>query len=87
MQYSHQNCLLLHCVKEAKDENKDEVTIKTLGGEEINTDISHEDLDMMHRIGKRDRKYGKTRPIKIKFARLVAYNVCRNKKNSMVKPF
>ena len=43
-QYFHQNCLLPHSEKETKDENKDEVTIKTLNVE-VNTEISHEDLD------------------------------------------
>ena len=56
--YSHQNCLLLHGVKERKCENTDEVTIKTLS-EELNIGISHKDLDRTHVIGKTDRSYGK----------------------------
>ena len=68
-QYSRRNCLLLHRVKETKDKNTDDVTIKTLSEE-----ISHEDLDRTHRIGKTDRNDGKSRPIIIKFARYAARN-------------
>ena len=78
-QYSRQNCLLLHSMKETKDENTNEVTIKTLS-EEINIDISPEDLERKHRIGKTDRNGGKSRPMIIKFPRYtVSYNVYRKK--------
>ena len=63
-----------------KDENTEEVTIKTLS-EKMNNEISHEDLDRMHRTGNADRNDGKSRPIIIKFARYaVRNNVYRNKK-------
>ena len=55
--YSHRNCLL-YGVKDSKDESTDEVTIKTLG-EEMNIDISHDDLNRTHRISKTDRNDGK----------------------------
>ena len=41
-QYSRPNCLN-YGVKDSKDENADEVTIKTLG-EEMNIDISHDKI-------------------------------------------
>ena len=86
-QYSRRSSLLLHGVKEIKDENTDEVTIKTLS-EEMNIDISHEDLHRTHRTGKTDRNDGKSRPITTKFARYaVRKHVYRNKKNLKGKNF
>ena len=86
-QYSRPNCLLLHDVKETKDENTDEVTIKTLG-EKMNIAISQEDLDRTHRIGKTDRNDSKSIPIIIKFARYaVRNNVYRKEKNSKINIF
>lgn len=52
VQYSCRNYPLLHGVKKTKDKNTDEVTIKTFS-EEMNTVISHEDLDRMHRTDKK----------------------------------
>ena len=71
----NRNCLLL-----LLHSDTDEVTIKTLI-EETNIDISHENLDRTHGIGKTDRNDGKSRPIIIKFARyVVCNNVYKNKK-------
>lgn len=69
-------------------ENTDEVTVKTLS-KEINTDISHEDLDRMHRIDKTDRSDGKLRPIIIKFARYAIRVMMstERRKNARVKIF
>ena len=86
-QYSRRNCLFLHIVKETKNQNIDQVTIKTLS-EEMNIDINHDDLYRTHRIGKADRNDGKPTPIIIKFARYaVRNNVYRIKKKLKGKNF
>ena len=85
-QSSRPNCLL-HDVKETKDENTDEVTIKTLS-EKMNIEISQKDLDRTYRIGKTDRNDSKSIPIIIEFARYaVRNNVYRKEKKSRINIF
>ena len=85
-QYSRRNCLLVHGVKEEQNEDTDKVVIKLIR-DNLEEDISLEDLDRTHRIGSSRNSNGKTRPIIIKFAR---YNVRRrvfsNKKKLKGKP-
>ena len=64
-QYSRRNCLLIHGIKEEKDENTDNVVIKFIQ-DDLQEEINIEDLDRMHRIGKANN--GKSRPIIVKFA-------------------
>ena len=86
-QYSRRNCLLLHGVKETADENTDNIVIKTLS-EELDVEITEEDLDRTHRVGKPEKRDGKSRPIIIKFARYaVRHNVYKNKKRLKGKNF
>ena len=74
-------------MKETKDENTGEVTIKTLS-EKMNIEISQEDLDRTHRIGKTDRNDNKSIPTIIKFARYaVRNNVYRKEKKSRINIF
>ena len=68
-QYSRRNCLLIHGIKEEKDENTDNVVIKFIQ-DDLQEEINIEDLDRTHRIGKVNN--GKSRPIIVKFPR---YNV------------
>ena len=63
-QYSRRNCLLIHGIKEEKDENTDNVVIKFIQ-DDLQEEINIEDLDRMHRIGKTNN--GKSRPIIVKF--------------------
>ena len=61
--------MLIHGIKEEKDENTDNVVIKFIQ-DDLQEEINIEDLDRTHRIGKVNN--GKSRPIIVKFAR---YNV------------
>ena len=67
-QYSRRNCLVLHGVNESKEENTNEIIIKTFS-EEIGVEIKEDDLDRSHRLGKPKRKDNKPWPIIVKFAR------------------
>ena len=71
-QNSKRNCLLIHGIKEEKEENTDNVVIKFIQ-DDLQEEINIEDLDRTHRIGKVNN--GKFRPIIVKFAR---YNVRKN---------
>lgn len=73
-QYSRRNCLLLHGVREDDDENTDEIILSTIATE-IGINITEQDIDRTHRLGRPNRRDGKPRPIIVKFSR---YNV-RNK--------
>lgn len=69
-QYSRRNCVLLHGVKEEKDESTDDVSIRTIQ-QHLGVKIESYEIDRSHRIGA-PRTGGKHRPIIVKFAR---YNV------------
>ena len=68
-QYSRRNCLLIHGIKEERNENTDDIVVKFIQ-DHLQEEINFEDLDRTHRIGKVNN--GKSRPIIVKFAR---YNV------------
>ena len=68
-QYSRRNCLLIHRIKEGRNENTDGIVVKFIQ-DNLQEEINFEDLDRTHRIGKVNN--GKSRPIIVKFAR---YNV------------
>ena len=54
-QYSRSNCLLVHGIAEANDENTDDLVLKTIN-EKLDVDIAENEIDRPHRIGtKRDR--------------------------------
>lgn len=79
-QYSRRNCLLFHGLKESDGENTDKVVIDTIR-KEMTIDISEQDLDRTHRIGKASRNDGKSRPIIVKFARYAVRNqIYKNKR-------
>ena len=81
-QYSRRNCLLIHGINENKDEDTDDIVIKTLNSD-LNLDLSINDLDRTHRIGKSRvvNATTKSRPIIVKFARyIVRRKVFSNKK-------
>ena len=74
-QYSRRNCILLHGIKEEKDEkNTDEIVMKVLK-EEMGEELTEQDIGRSHRIGKIKKINNKPRPIIVKFSR---YNT-RNK--------
>ena len=58
-QYSRRNCLLFHGLKESDGENTDKIVIDTIR-KEMTIDISEQDLDRTHRIGKASRNDGKS---------------------------
>lgn len=72
-QYTRRNCLLLHGIPEDKEEDTDELVLKTLK-DDLALQIDEKELDRTHRIGK-PRKAGENpRPIIVKFSR---YNLRR----------
>ena len=79
-QYSRRNCLLFHGLKESDGENTDKVVIDTIR-KEMTIDISEQDLDRTHTIGKASRNDGKSRPTIVKFARYAVRNqIYKNKR-------
>lgn len=70
-QYSRRNCLLVHGIEENKHEKTDDLVIETLKSN-LEIDISTNDIDRTHRIGKPRGSGEKPRPIIVKLTR---YNV------------
>ena len=66
-QYSRQNCLFFHGIKEEKGEDTDSIIINTVK-EEMDIEISSNHLNRSHRIGNPKTKK-KERPIIVKFVR------------------
>ena len=66
-QYSWRNCLLVHGIAEANNENTDNLVLKTIN-EKLDVDITENAVDLSDGI---DRKKGgqRTRPIIIKLTR------------------
>ena len=84
-QYSRRNCILIHGLKEEKNESTDDRVLK-LFREELNEDVLLADLDRTHRIGKKSDSSSKPRPVIVKFARYkIRKKVFKSKKNSRVK--
>ena len=69
-QYSRRNCVLLHGVKEEKNEKTDDIFINTIS-KQLGVKVEKSDIDRSHRIGA-PRTNGQHRAIIVKFAR---YNV------------
>lgn len=53
-QYSRRNYLFLHDIAENKDENTDNLILKTVD-EKINIELSSSDLDRTHRTGRKKK--------------------------------
>ena len=53
-QYSRRSCILIHGLKEEKNESTDDRVLK-LFREELNEDVLLADLDRTNRIGKKKR--------------------------------
>ena len=70
-QYSRRNCILIHGIVEKENENTDNLIVDTLN-EHLDVNISENDLDRTHRLGKKSANHGRPRPIIVKLAR---YNV------------
>ena len=70
-QHSRRNCILIHGLKEEKNESTDDRVLK-LFREELNEDVILADLDRTHRIGKKRNSTSKLCPVIVKFAR---YNI------------
>ena len=78
-QYSRQNCLLFHGIKEEKGEDTDTIIINTVK-EEMDIEILSNHLNWSHRIGNPKTKK-KERPITVKFVRCnLRHNIFKNKK-------
>ena len=69
-QYSRRNCIIIHGLKEEKNESTNDKVVK-LFREELNEDALLADLDRTHRIKKKDSS-SKPRPVIVKFAQ---YNI------------
>ena len=69
-QYSRRNCVLLHGIPEQKNEDTDDLFIKTVQ-KHLGVAVKVRDIDRSHRVGA-VRASGGGRPIIVKFAR---YNV------------
>ena len=54
-QYSRRNCIIIHGLKEEKNESTNDKVVE-LFREELNEDVLLEDLDRTHRIGKKKKK-------------------------------
>jgi len=69
-QYSRRNCLLVHGIEEVQNENTTDVAVNSLVIR-LNLNITADDIDRSHRIGKRElqseEETPKTRPIIVKF--------------------
>ena len=50
-QYTRRNCLLLHGVKEEKNEDTDQSAVDIIN-KDVDVEISEKDLDRSHRLGK-----------------------------------
>lgn len=70
-QYSRRNCLLVHGIVEERRENTDELIIDIIKND-VDIEISENDIDRTHRIGAPRNPGEKPRPIIVKFVR---YNV------------
>ena len=68
-QYSRRNCILIHGLKEEKNESTDDRVLK-LFREELNEDVLLADLDRTHRIGKKSDSSSKPRPVVKKFIKV-----------------
>ena len=57
-QYSQQNCLVLHGVKESNNKNTNKILRKTFS-EKVGIELKEDGLDRSHRLGKPKRKDNK----------------------------
>ena len=71
-QYWRRNCLVLHSIEEKKDECTNQIAIQTFS-EELNVDVTVDDPDRSHTLGKTRREDKKQRLIIIKFARYAVW--------------
>ena len=79
-QYSRGNCILIHRLKEEKNDSTDDRVLK-LFREELNEDLLLVDLDRTHRIREKRDSNSKPRPVFVKFARYnIRENVFKSKK-------
>ena len=67
-QYSRRNCILIHGIEEKNDENTDNVVVEMIN-DNLGVNITENDLDRSHRLGKKDSNRSKPRPIIVKLAR------------------
>ena len=67
-QYSRRNCLLIHGIEENQNENTDALALEIIN-KKLELDMDEKDVDRTHRIGDKNKKKNKPRPIIIKFVR------------------
>ena len=65
-QYSRRTCLLVHGVKETKDENTDNVVMDVIESK-LNVELSQNDIGRTHRLGRKTNGE-KPRPLIVRFA-------------------
>ena len=86
-QYSRKNCILIHGLKEEKNESTDDRVLE-LFREELNEDTLLVDLDRTHRIRKRRHSNSKPHPVIVKFARHnIREKVFKSKKKTQGKKY
>ena len=61
-QYGRRNCLLVHGVTEAPEENTDGTVIDNFKFK-LNVDIAKQDLDRSHRLRSRKQNFNRPRPL------------------------
>ena len=72
-QYSRRNCILIHGIADTKDENTDDISLRTIN-EHLELELAEKELDRTHRIGNAKSGNKRQRPVIVKFAR---YNTRR----------
>ena len=66
-QYSRRNCLLVHGIKEVREEATDDMIIETIS-KNLDIDITPHDIERSHRVGWSQQPGEKPRPIIVKFS-------------------
>ena len=79
-QYSLNNCLLIHGLKETKTEDSDKMVLEVINNK-LNIELSQISIDRSHRLGKQKGPGQKPRAITVKFTRYEdRHHIFRNKK-------
>ena len=73
-QYSRRNCLLVHGIPEEQGESVDSIVLNAIN-EHLEEELTEDDIEHTHRVGKPKQNKKTPRPIIIKFVR---YN-CRRR--------
>lgn len=67
-QYPHRNCIVGHGIAEPQGQNNDDISLGTIN-EHLEIELTQNELDHNHRIGKRKLGNKRPRPIRVNFVR------------------